>query len=549
MTTCTKTLLAAAALALAACAGAKEETKAAPAASAEAKAQGTAPAAGTAQPAEPAKSEPASELDMAKAVYVQPTPDAEFRAAKPEALATQAPFEAPVPVEKRLKNGARLFVVENHNVPLVAVDVRIQTGNDGDPLPKAGLADFVADMLTEGTATKSAPEVSAAIENLAAHLSASAFPESTRVALNSLKETLPQALDVMADVLLNPAFRPEDIERVRGLLLTDLLQKNANPAAIARDEVGRLLWGEKHPWGQPSGGTPQTVKAIGQADLKKFHDTWFRPNNAIISVAGDITPAEAKKLLDERLSAWKPKAVPKLRLPAPPALGARAITLVDKPSASQSQVLAVGRLFGARDPDAVPMRVANNVLGGLFGSRLNMNLRENKGYSYGVRSQVNLMKRAGSLIAAGGIVAKNTPEALVEYEKELRTFASGEVSDEELAKAKEAYTRSLPSALETDDAVAASIAVLASYGLPLDYYRTLPGKIARVTKADVARVARKYVKPDAWPVVIVGPRAPNEEKLKNLHLGPVHVKALDAAAPAPAQPVPAAGAAGAKSLR
>jgi zinc protease len=223
------------------------------------------------------------------------------------------------------------------------------------------------------------------------------------------------------------------MERVRGLMLTELAQKSANPAQIARDEMDRLLYGEKHPWGQPSGGTPASIQGIGAADLHRFHDTWYRPNNAIVSVAGDLSPEEAKSMLDERLAAWKRKPLPKLRLPPFPALSARTVTLVDKPTASQSQVWAVGRLFPAGDPDAVPMRVANYILGGLFGSRLNLNLRENKGYSYGVRSSVNLMRSTGYLLASGGIVAKNTAEAVVEYEKELRNFSSGQVTDEELA--------------------------------------------------------------------------------------------------------------------
>jgi zinc protease len=466
-------------------------------------------------------------------VAVPSTPDAPFRQEQPAPLPSQAPFQAPVPVEGRLRNGARLLVVENHNVPLVAVTVLIQTGNDGDPIVKAGLADFVAGMLTEGTESKTAPQVSEAIEDLAAHLGAIAGPETTRVTLNCLKETLPKALDVLADVLIHPAFRPVDMERVRGLMLTELAQKSANPAQIARDEMDRLLYGEKHPWGQPSGGTPASIQGIGAADLHRFHDTWYRPNNAIVSVAGDLSPEEAKSMLDERLAAWKRKPLPKLRLPPFPALSARTVTLVDKPTASQSQVWAVGRLFPAGDPDAVPMRVANYILGGLFGSRLNLNLRENKGYSYGVRSSVNLMRSTGYLLASGGIVAKNTAEAVVEYEKELRNFSSGQVTDEELAKAKEAYARSLPSILETNDAVAAAIATITFLGLPLDYYRRLPERIARVSRADVARVARKWVKPDAWPVIIVGPRALSEEKLKSMDFGAVKVKGqVPATAPA-----------------
>jgi zinc protease len=466
------------------------------------------------------------------------TPDEPFRQGKPAPLASQAPFQAPVPAEGRLRNGARLLVVENHSVPLVAVTVLIKTGNDGDPIVKAGLADFVAGMLTEGTQSKTAPQVSEAIEDLAAHLEANAGPETTRVTLNCLRETLPKALDVLADVLTHPAFRPEDMERVRGLMLTELVQKNANPAQIARDEMDRLLYGEKHPWGQPSGGTPASIQGIGAADLRKFHDTWYRPNNAIVSVAGDLTPDEAKTMLDERLAAWSRKPLPKLHLPPFPALSVRTVTLVDKPTASQSQVWAVGRLFPARNPDAVPLRVANYILGGLFGSRLNLNLRETKGYSYGVRSSVTLMKGTGYLLASGGIIAKNTADAVFEYEKELHTFSSGEVTDEELAKAKEAYARSLPTILETNDAVAASIATIAFLGLPLDYYRRLPERIALVSRADVSRVARKWIKPDAWPVIIVGPRALSEEMLKGMDFGAVKVKEqVPSAAPAaPAAP-------------
>ena len=497
-----------AALILAGCAGSKPAVKAA------------------AQPvaAQPVAPKPAA-VQEAPAAAEPVTPDAEFRQSKPRALPSQAAFEAPVPVRLKLASGARLLVVENHNVPLVAISVLIEAGNDADPLPKAGLADFVASMLDEGTRTRTAPQLAEAIENLAAHLNASAGPEYTRVSLNSLKETLPQALDILADVLVDPAFRPADIERVRGLLLTDLLQKNANPGAVARDQMDLLLYGPKHPWGQPSGGTTETIKSISQADLIKFHAAWYRPNNAIIAVAGDITPAEAKRLLDQRLASWKAKAVPKLHLPALPPMKARGITLIDK-RGTQSQVWVAGPLFAARSPDAVAMRVANNILGGLFGSRLNLNLREDKGYSYGVRSQVSLMKDTGFLLAAGGIVAKHTAEALVEYEKELDKFADGAVSDEELAKAKEALARSLPSALETDDAIANAVSTANFNGEPLDYYKTLPERIARVTRAEVARVAKKWIKPEQWPVIVVGPGALSEQQLRALDLGAVDVKGL-----------------------
>jgi zinc protease len=451
------------------------------------------------------------------------TPDAEFRASKPMSLPLDVTFDAPVPAQLKLKNGARLLVVENHAVPLVGVDVVILTGSDGDPLDKAGLAGFVAAMMSEGTKKRSALQLAADIENLAATLTVNADRELTRIHLNALKETLPDALDILADVLENPAFAKDDLERTRGLLLTALLQKAGNPALLARDEANRILFGDKHPLGQPTGGTPKSLKAINGGDLRKFHETYFRPNHAIIGVSGDVGAAEVQGLLDARLARWKSKPVPARKLPALPKLD-RAVVIVDKPGASQSQVWVIDRLFGATDPDAVPLTTANNVLGGLFGSRLNLNLRENKAFSYGVRSSANLLRATGFLAATGGVKADVTAEALAEYEKELQQFSTGDINDEEAAKAREAAVRILPSQLETNDAVSGAITNLAALGLPMDWYKMLPERIAKLTTADLNAVAKKHVRPDRMPIVIVGPKDQAEAKIKAMNLGKLETK-------------------------
>jgi len=205
---------------------------------------GTVSAAQAAAPSAPAAAEPPL------------MPDQEFRAHRPAALAVQPRFEAPVPVQKRLKNGARLLIVENHQIPLVAVDVRFLHGVDADPADRPGLAEFVSDTVDEGTASRSAEQLAVQIENLAAHLSSGAGLESATVHLNCLSETLPQALELLADVVQHPAFRKEDVERVRVLKLTGLEQKKASISALAADEADKLLFGPSHPWGKPSGGTP-----------------------------------------------------------------------------------------------------------------------------------------------------------------------------------------------------------------------------------------------------------------------------------------------------
>ena len=455
------------------------------------------------------------------------TPDAEFRAHKPPPAAGEPRFQAPVPAEARLANGARLLVVENHAVPLVSIEVLVESGVDAEPAGKGGIASFTASMLTEGTKALPAQAFAARVEDLAARLSASADLEATRVRLNCLTETLPQALDLLADALVDPAFRPEDVERVRGLLLTGLVQKKASLQALARDAAARILYGAGHPWGRPAGGTPETVKSITRADLSRFHQEWYRPNHAIVAVSGDTTLAEVKKLLDAKLAGWKRKALPALKLPPLPRIEARSVTIVDRPGSSQSQVWVVGRLFAASDPDRVPFLVANNVLGGLFGSRLNMNLREEKGYSYGAFSGGRFGRTTGSFTASGGIQARSTAEAVGEFEKELSAFAGGALRPGELEKSKEALIRSLPARLETNDAVSGSIASLAFDGLPLDWYRRFPDLVARVDAGEVARVARAWVHPERMPVVVVGPKAEWEEKIRALGLGPVTVGAAE----------------------
>jgi zinc protease len=474
------------------------------------------PAATTMPPAAPAAM-------PAPAPGSPPTPDAAFRAQKPAALPGTPTFDAPVPVVKKLKNGTEVWVIENSAIPVVAVEVVIQSGVNAEPIAKAGLADLVVSLLDEGTKTRSADKLAEAIEDLAMELNANAGREDIRVHMNSLTETLPQALDLMADVLLNPAFKQEDVDRVKALKITALEQKKGTPFALAADEMGRLLFGAKHPWGQPDGGTPQTLRAITPADLQKFHDTWFRPNNALIVVSGDVKADQVVKLLDERLASWKAKPLPKLTLPPLPELKERSVTFVDKPNNTQSQVWVAGRVMNAKDPDALPLRTANFALGGLFTSRLNMNLRENKGYSYGVFSRVECAKTFGTMIALGGIVAKNTSEALKEYEDELSKFSSGGITDEELARSKNAFIRTMPSRLETNDAMASAYATANFYGLGADYYKTLPEKIAALTTADAARVA-KVVAPDRWPIIVVGPAEGNADKVKKLGLGPVEVK-------------------------
>ena len=451
------------------------------------------------------------------------TPDAAFRAQQPTALAHEPAFTSPVPSERKLKNGAQLLVVENHQVPIVAIDLQIKAGIDDEPLDRDGLAEFLAQMLMEGTTSRTSIELEIASERLAAQLSTGADDGEITVHLNALKETLPEALALMSDVLLHPAFRDDDVHRVRGLILTGLEQKKGSARALASDDFSRLVWGSKNARGLPSGGTPASVKAIQAADLKRFHKTWFAPNNALISVSGDTTPGEMAAILDKALATWKPARLPARKKRSYPEASARGIVLTDIPTASQSQVWVGWRGPKASDPEALPLQVGNNVLGGLFTSRLNRNLREEKAYSYGVKSGLGFTDDASIMRAAGGIVAQHTAEALTEYEKELNRIRSGDITDEELARAKQAIIRGLPSLLETNDAVASAMAGLVTLGRPLDYFARLPAQVAMVSKPEVMKAIDDYVTPKTWQIVVVGPAAGNKEALEKLGLGKVQV--------------------------
>ena len=452
---------------------------------------------------------------------VATTPDEAFRATKPPPLPSEPAFTPPVPVQRKLKNGAQVLVVENHAVPLVAVEIVLQSGVDREPLDRRGLSGFVAQMLLEGTKTRSSLELDIARERLAAQLSAYGGLETTTVHLNALKDTLPEALALMSDVLQNPAFKGEDIERVRGLLLTGLAAKKGNPGALTRDDFAKMIWGDKNPWGLPSGGTPATVKAITAGDLARYHRTYFVPNNAVITVSGDVTADEAVAALEKVLGSWKRGNVPPARPAVYPAEAPRSIVFTDLPTATQSQVLVGWRAPKASSPEILPLLVANNIVGGIFTSRLNLNLREQKAFSYGVFSRFGLYRNVSTFTASGSIVAVHTAEAVTEFEKELQRMRTEPVTDEELNRAKEAIIRSLPSQLETNDAVVTAIAALVELGRPLDYYATLPDRIRAVQKTDVAAAVQKFMHPENWPVIVVGPRTQSFDALKALGIGEV----------------------------
>ena len=450
------------------------------------------------------------------------TPDAPFRAGPPPPTAP-AEFRPPIPKALALRNGLTIFLIERHEVPLVSVSLVVRAGEDTEPAGKAGLASFVLDMLDEGTRDRDAAAIARGFEDLAARYGIFADADASGVHVTALAETLGDVLALFSDVALRPTFRDADLERVRVERLGTIAQALDDPQSVGQHVLSRVVYGDTHPWAFPAEGTVNSIKSLKRSDLEKWHQSWFRPESAALFVVGDTTEAALLPLLEKSFGGWKPGKAPKAT-PHKVPKGTRTIYLVDKPGAPQSQIWIgqVGVASGA--PDVFPARVMNHILGGAGNSRLNSNLRTEHAYSYGVFSYFDTHREAGPFVAAGAVVSEKTAEALDEFLKELQRMKGGDVSDAELADAKESLIRSIPALFASDDQIAGAYARAWAHGLPLDYYEKYQARVESVTKDDVAKAARERLHPDEMAIVVVGPAATIAPKIEALKLAQIELR-------------------------
>lgn len=431
-------------------------------------------------------------------------------------------IKLPKAKQAKLKNGLPVILVESHEVPLVESFLMVYAGSERTAASQAGLADLTADLVDEGTSKHDALALADALESIGARLNSGANPDVATVSLSSLTSKLDPALDLFAEVITSPAFAEKELERIRNQRLTALLQQKDQPALIANNVAARVVYGEEHPYAFPQIGTEANLKHFSRADVATFHQTYYRPNNAVLIVVGDTTLPEITKKLDERLASWKAAPVKKATPPSmPPPLTARKVILVDQPQASQSVIGLTQVGVSRSSKDYVPLLVANYILGGAFSSRINMNLREKHGYSYGARSTFAFLRGPGIFFAGGNVKGDVTKEALTELMKEVTTFRTSKVSNEELTETKASLIGKMPSRFETNNAIASMLGELSRNNLPLDWYASFAKKVSAVTAADVQRVAQKYLTPDKAQVVVVGDKASVTDKVKELDLGPI----------------------------
>jgi predicted Zn-dependent peptidase len=449
---------------------------------------------------------------------------------KPPSLGPVPQLKLPTIQKRALSNGVPVWLIEAHEVPLVQVTLLVKSGSSDDPAGKFGLASLTAAMLDEGAGSRSALEIADEIDFLGADLGASSSFDASAVRLGVPVARLSQALSVMADVALRPTFPDAELERVRQERLTDLLQARDDGATVAPMAFARLLFGPSQRYGTGAVGTPATIKSFTTSDLKSFHAAAYQPANATLIVVGDLTADGVMPQLEKQFGSWRAgsTAPGRTAVATAPQPTQRQIVIVDMPGAEQSQV-RIGWVGVPRStPDYFPLQVLNTILGGSFTSRLNQNLRETHGYSYGASSRFDMRLFAGPFFAGAGVQTDKTAEALREFFNEL-TAIGKPIPADELTKAKNYVAFGFPSGFETIGDFSAQIEQQIVYGLPDSYYADYVKNIQAVTAEAVAKASATYIQPQRFLVVVVGDRKVIEPGIRALNLGMVRTMSVQEA--------------------
>lgn len=468
---------------------------------------------------------PRSPEDTDANVKITPPYTAEFEAAQQwrntaPSPGPQRPLALPRPTVFTLANGLTVYVVERHELPIVSMQLQTLAGAAGNPPARPGLAGITAALLTEGTARRSAEEIANEAALLGTELNAASDADSARLSLSLLSRHTGRGMALLADSAEHPAFPATDLARVRANRLTALKQQQDNPSQLAQRAGLLNLFGASSPYGYDALGTQASLNAITRDEIAGFHSSHYGPRNSLLVLTGDVTAAEARKLAEDAFGKWASTAAPAAAPPAP-STPERKILLVDKPGSPQTALMTFGVGFQRSAPDYPSVLVMNNMLGGLFSSRINRNLREEHGYTYGANSSFRFYRGTGPFVAGGLVRSDVTAAALQQLFLELDGIHTRPLSDEELRLSRDSLVRSLPGRFESADSVNMQLADLWLFGLPLDYYTKLPARIEGVTAADTDQAARKYIHPENLLVIAVGDKAKIESGLKDAKLGPV----------------------------
>jgi predicted Zn-dependent peptidase len=446
-------------------------------------------------------------------------PDRPDRSVRP--VVGEAPdVTLPQPRRLTLANGMRVIMMEKRDLPLVQVNLIIDAGSVRDPADRDGLASLTAAMLDEGAAGMTALQIADAFEVLGARFGVGAGIHTTTVTLRAPTHRLPDALRLVADVMLRPDFPAHELERIRAERLTGLIRRHDDPNAVATTLLGTTLYGASHAYGRSGAGTEAALRAVTVDELRGFYTRYYRPNNTTAVVVGDIDDSTARGLLESVFGGWQRADVQPVRIADPPQVSGRTIYLVDRPGSAQS-VVRLARIGVPRSThDYYALEVMNTILGGSFTSRLNQNLREDKGYAYGASSGFTYLPAAGPWLAASAVQTQSTGPALREFMNELHGMHQP-LPDDEVERAKNFLAMRYPAGFQSVAGIAARLAEMVQHDLPADYFNTYVDNILAVTRADVERVARQYLDPENVAIIVVGDRQAIEQQLRSENLGPI----------------------------
>jgi len=450
-------------------------------------------------------------------------PEVALDRSKEPALGADRPFRAPEVKTARLDNGMEIFVVERPDLPKVAVGVATKTGAVADPSGKAGVAHLTVQTIDMGTKTRKALQIEDALGDLGTSLFGQAGRESSTVGVEVLKRNLSPAFAVLADVVRNPTFPASEIDREKKRHLDALSQQSKNANAVAGRVRSMLAFGPEHPYGRPVQGLPSTVEKISREDLVAFHASRWKPGSSALVFAGDITLDEAVALARREFGSWSGGAAPAVTIPPPSPAPAGKIYLVDRQDAAQTVVSQFLPAPARQTPDYYSLRLADSVWGGGgFGTRLNLNLREDKGYSYGVFSNLALMREGGLWNAGGGVQTNKTKESLVEFDKELKGLAGGKpISESEFEDAKVKRVRGYAQQFESLIRIAQQVADLWALGLTMEELQRESDETGKVTLEAARAAAKKYAMPERATVLLVGDRSKIEAGVREVKLGEI----------------------------
>ena len=454
-----------------------------------------------------------------------PVPDNEnWRSTRPEQTAPRPPA-LPTFQKTKLSNGLTLFVAVEKALPLVSFQLVIKGGSNQDPADKPGVTSLMFNMLEEGAGDYDALAFSDRVADLGASFGGGAGRDECGIGISGLTRNAKAMLGLLSDAALRPRFGAEDFDRLKERTLATLVRRRGSPQGLASDYMPPVLYGADHPYGHPVTGTIESVKTLSLADVKAQYEQMFAPRHAAVIVVGDIDLETAQKQVESAFGAWDRTGGDLRAVPSLAPQRRREIVLINKPGAAQTFTMMGRPVFGRGHPDEVPLTLANAVFGGTFASRLNMNLREDKGYTYGANSAVAFRTGTGVLLGYAALQQNVTAAGLKEFFGELKTLKKRPPTEDEVGDAKAGRVRSLTGQFQRIGAIAGAASALFIYDLPLDHFAELPNRYSQASLEAVRRAAVEYFDPAVMKVLLVGDAKVVSRQLKKA--GYNRVKVID----------------------